>query len=102
MKKIFRYLGGTLVAVLFRYWRDNCAALFLNWKAEREQRRHDAHKQHWQAGQIGGGAVMQLGFMTEAEAIRRVQSLKGDDEPIAYVDFERGFIAHGRHPGEKD
>lgn len=81
-------------------------ALFLNWKANsamaREQKRRDAHRQHWQAGQIGGGAMVQLGFMTEAEAIRRVQLLKGDDEPIAYVDFERGFIAHGRHPGEKD
>ena len=90
----------------FRYLGTMLAALFLNWKASvemnREQRRREKHKQHWQAGQIGGGAMVQLGFMTETQAIRRVQLLKGDDEPIAYVDFERGFIAHGRHPGESD
>lgn len=86
----------------FQYLRDMVVALFLNWQAEREQRARDAHKQHWQAGRIGGGAIVQLGFMTQAEAIRRVQLLKGDDEPIAYVDFERGFIAHGAHPGEKE
>ena len=39
--------------------------------------------------------------MTEQEALIRLQIIKGDDDPIAYVDFERGFIAYGRHPGEK-
>ena len=86
----------------FRYWRDTIAALFLNWQAEREQHARDKHKQHWQAGAIGGGSMTQLGYMTQAEAIRRVQSLKGDDEPISYVDFERGFIAHGRMPERQD
>ena len=82
----------------FLYLRDMFTALVLNWQAEREQRARDKHKQHWQAGQIGGGAMVQLGFMTQAEAIRCVQALKGDNEPIAYIDFERGFIAHGRMP----
>lgn len=83
---------------------ESIATWALTWRtalyARREQRRRDAHKQHWQAAQVGGGAVIQLGYMTQAEAIARVQLLKGKDEPIAYVDFERGFIAHGRHPAE--
>lgn len=87
-----RYLGEAIVTQVLT-WRT---ALY----AAREQRRRDAHKQHWQAGQVGGGAMMQLGYMTQGEAIARVQLLKGKDEPIAYVDFERGFIAHGRHPAE--
>lgn len=90
------------------HWRhlgESIATQVLTWRtafnAIREQRRRDAHKQHWQAGQLGGGAMIQLGYMTQAEAIARLQLLKGKDEPIAYVDFERGFIAHGRHPAEQ-
>lgn len=87
----------------FRYWGTAIAAYFLNWRASltlgRQQRKREKHKQHWQAGQVGGGAIVQLGFMTQGQAIHRVRLLKGDNEPIAYVDFERGFIAHGRHPG---
>ena len=75
-------------------------ALAANFRAERQMRRKAKHKQHWQAGSIGGGASYQLGYMTEAEALTRLQIIKGDDEPIAYVDFERGFIAFGRHHGE--
>ncbi len=61
-----------------------------------ETRRKAQHKQHWQAAPIGGGGTMQLGYMTEAEALTRLQIMKGDDEPIAFVDFERGFIVFGR------
>ncbi len=88
--------------LIVRYLGEAIATKVLTWRtavfAWREQRRRDTHKQHWQAGQVGGGAVIQLGHMTQAEAIARLQLLKGKDEPIAYVDFERGFIAHGRHP----
>jgi len=88
----------------WRHLGESIATQVLTWRTafndRREQRRRDRHKQHWQAGQVGGGAVIQLGFMTQAEAIVRLQLLKGKDEPIAYVDFERGFIAHGRHPAE--
>lgn len=63
-----------------------------------QESRRAKHKQHWQAGSIGGGAVVQLGFLTEREALEKLQYIKGDDEPIAYVDFERGFIAYGKHP----
>jgi hypothetical protein len=42
-----------------------------------------------------------LGYMTETEALARLQVIKGKDDPIAYVDFERGFIAYGSHPGDK-
>ncbi len=90
--------------LVWRYLGEAIATKVLTWRtalyARREQRQQDAHQQHWQAGQVGGGAVIQLGYMTRAEAIARVQLLKGKDEPIAYVDFERGFIAHGRHPAE--
>lgn len=88
-----------------RYLGEAIATKALTWRtsfhARREQRRRDAHLQHWQAGQVGGGAMIQLGFMTQAQAIARIQLLKGKDEPIAFVDFERGFIAHGRHPAEQ-
>ena len=84
---------GDIIAGPFRRWHERR-------RLEREQRRRDDHKQHWQCCQIGGGAIVQLGHMTESQAIRRVQILKGDNEPIAFVDFERGFIAHGRHPAE--
>lgn len=88
--------------VILRYLGEAIATTLLTWRTSfndrREQRRRDRHRQHWQAGQVGGGTVMQLGYMTQAEAIARVQLLKGDTEPIVYVDFERGFIAHGRHP----
>ncbi len=76
-------------------------ALIANFQAELAERRKAKHKQHWQAAPIGGGGSIQLGYMTEQEALIRLQIIKGDDDPIAYVDFERGFIAYGRHPGEK-
>jgi len=79
------------------FWR----ALTANFRAELEARRKARHKQHWQAGSIGGGSSYQLGYMTEAEALTRLQIIKGDNEPISYVDFERGFIAFGKHPAEK-
>lgn len=79
------------------FWR----AMTANFRAELEARRKAKHKQHWQAAPIGGGGSIQLGYMTEAEALVRLQIIKGDDEPVSYVDFERGFIAYGRHPGEK-
>ncbi len=63
-----------------------------------QESRRAKHKQHWQAGSIGGGAIVQLGFLTEREALKKLQYIKGDDEPIGFVDFERGFIAYGRHP----
>ena len=79
------------------FWR----ALTANFRAELESRRKAKHKQHWQAGSIGGGSTLQLGYMTEAEALVRLRLIKGDDEPVAYVDFERGFIAFGKQPDEK-
>lgn len=90
------------IPISFRYIGEAIALKFLTWRTRRqdtrEQRRREAHKQHWQAGQIAGGAVDQLGFMTQAEAVRRVNLLKGDDAPIVFIDFERGFIAFGKHP----
>lgn len=77
-------------------------ALVANFRAERETRRKAKHKQHWQAAPVGGGGTIQLGYMTEAEALIRLRLIKGDRDPVAYVDFERGFIAYGRHPGEKE
>lgn len=75
---------------------------FARWRERRrllaEQRARERHVQHWQAGAVGGGAIVQLGYMTEKQAIARVQELKGVDEPIVFVDFERGFIAHGSMP----
>ena len=76
-------------------------ALAANFRAELEARRQRKFKQHWQAGKVGGGSTLQLGYMTEVEALARLQIIKGDDDPIVYVDFERGFIAYGVHPGEK-
>ncbi len=76
-------------------------ALVANFRAELSERRKAKHKQHWQAAPVGGGGAIQLGYMTEIEALARLQIIKGDDDPIAYVDFERGFIAYGRHPAEK-
>lgn len=101
----FRYKAQAIGA-RFLSWRAGAAAgfayRFWDWQAKRklarDQRRRDKHKQHWQAGKIGGGAIVQLGFMTESQAIERVQSLKGENEPIAFIDFERGFIAHGTMP----
>jgi hypothetical protein len=71
-------------------------ALVANFLAELEARRKAKHKQHWQAGNIASGGVLQLGFMTETEALARLQIIKGDDDPIVFVDFERGFIAFGK------
>jgi hypothetical protein len=90
MKKALHYIA-LAIGARFMTWRAGRALA-------RNQRRRENHKQHWQAGKIGGGATMQIGFMTEAEAIARVESLKGENEPIAFVDFERGFIAHGTMP----
>lgn len=77
-------------------------ALAANFRAELSarlsERRRARHRQHWQAGAVGGGAMVQLGHMTEIAALARLQNIKGDDEPIIYVDFERGFIAYGRMP----
>jgi len=75
-------------------------AFFSNLRAELEARRQRKFKQHWQAGKVGGGSTLQLGYMTEVEALSRLQIIKGDDDPIVYVDFERGFIAYGKDPGE--
>lgn len=86
----------------FRYIGEAIALKILTWRTSRndsrEQRRREQHKQHWQAGQVAGGAVDQLGFMTQAEAVARVRLLKGDDDPIVFIDFDRGFIAFGKHP----
>ncbi len=76
-------------------------ALIDNFRAELEARRQRKFKQHWQAGKVGGGSTIQLGYMTEIEALARLQIIKGDDDPIVYVDFNRGFIAYGKHPSEK-
>lgn len=90
------------VTTVLRYLGEAIATKALTWRTAfytaRQQRRRDRHKQHWQTGQVGGGSIVQLGYMTEAEAIARLQLLKGKDEPIVYVDFERGFIAHGTVP----
>ena len=83
-------------------WRHFFRALAANFRAELEARRQRKFKQHWQAAPIGGGGTIQLGYMTEVAALARLQNIKGDDDPIAYVDFERGFIAYGRHPDEKE
>lgn len=56
------------------------------------------HRQHWQAGAVGGGGMVQLGFVTKSQALDLLQSIKGDNEPVVYVDTERGFIAYGKHP----
>lgn len=73
-------------------------ALAANFRAELSERRKAKHKQHWQAGQVGGGSIVQLGYMTEVAALAKLQYIKADDEPIVYVDFERGFIAYGAPP----
>jgi len=59
---------------------------FNQWRAER-------FRQHWQAGKLGGGAMLQLGYITELQAIERVMRMK--DGPIVFIDRERGFIAFG-------
>lgn len=64
----------------------------------RLERRNARHKQHWQAGAIGGGTVVQLGFLTETQALTKLQLIKGENDPIAFVDTKRGFIAYGKHP----
>lgn len=76
---------------------DFFRALVANFKTELEARRQRKHKQHWQAGNVANGSVLQLGYMTEVEALARLQILKGDDDPIVYVDFERGVITYGKH-----
>lgn len=86
----FRYLAETFYVRLLTLR----TGISLRVSAYRRAR----HKQYWQAGSIGGGATVPLGLMTEAEALARIQFLKGDNEPVAYVDFERGFIAYGKHP----
>jgi hypothetical protein len=80
---------------------DFFRALVANFRAELSERRKAKHKQHWQAAPVGGGGTIQLGYMTEAEALIRLRLIKGDRDPVAYVDFERGFIAFGKHPDEK-
>jgi len=84
----------------FRYLTGLLYALVANLKAELFQRvseyRRATHKQYWQAGGVGGGSIVQLGFLTEAQALKKMQNIKGDNEPIVYVDFERGFIAYGK------
>lgn len=59
---------------------------FNQWKAER-------FRQHWQAGKLGGGAMFQLGYITELKAVEMVMRMK--DGPIVFIDRERGFIAFG-------
>ncbi len=86
----FRYLAETLFVRLLTLRTS------ISLRVSAYRRAH--HKQYWQAGSIGGGATVPLGLMTEAEALAKIQFLKGDNEPIAYVDFERGFIAYGKHP----
>lgn len=76
--------------------------MFSRWysrfELRRLERRKAQHKQHWQAGQVGGGAIVQLGYLTEIQALAKVQMIKGENDPIAFVDIERGFIAYGKHP----
>ena len=72
-----------LRARLEMWWLERCIA---------------RRKQHWQAGAIGGGAIVQLGFLTETQALAKVRTIKGENDPIAFVDTERGFIAYGKHP----
>lgn len=89
----FRYLAESFYVRLLTYR----LRIHIRVSAYRRAR----HKQYWQAGSIGGGATVPLGLMTEAEALAKIQFLKGDNEPVAFVDFERGFIAYGKfdHPG---
>lgn len=83
-----------------------CRALVANFRAELSARvsayRRTRHRQHWQCGGVGGGAIVQLGHMTEAQALKKLQNIKGDNEPIVYVDVERGFIAYGRMPEQSE
>lgn len=62
------------------------------------KREPDAPKLYWQAAPIGGGGTVQLGLLTETQALAKVQLIKGENDPIAFVDTERGFIAYGKHP----
>jgi len=77
------YVWGTINAFLANYINE---------------RRRTKHKQYWQAGALGGGGTISLGFMTEAGALEKLQSIKGDNEPVVFVDFDRGFIAYGKQP----
>ena len=61
-------------------------------------RREQTIRQYWQCGNIETGSVIPLGMLTEIQALEKVQYIKGDDDPIAFVDHERGFIAFGKEP----
>lgn len=65
-------------------------------RANRRAARLEKIKQHWQAGSIGGGASVQLGWMTRSQAIRAVEIMRTG--PVVFIDDERGFIAFGNPP----
>lgn len=85
-----------------KYLSEAIATRYLNWLADRSatrtQRRRDELKQHWRAAAVGGGGTVELGYVTETDAIQKLQNIKSENEPIVYVDTDQAFIAYGRMP----
>ena len=85
-----------------KYFAEQVTVRFLSWLADlaasRAQRRRDQVTKHWRAAAIGGGGTVELGYVTESQAIQKLQEIKGENEPIVYVDPDQAFIAYGRMP----